>query len=134
MDENEQQATLVIDFGDGVVGTFKANRYANQFLLIRHADDLDGDSGYNRLKAATVLALDQVLEEEHERLERFLYENGRNENYVTALLDGLGACWSGETGLPLEPSSDSSGDTSTPETDSSSTDGSLSVGTPAPAA
>ena len=63
MPENtEVQAALVLDFGDGATETFKAHRYANQFLLVKHVDDLFGD-GYEALRAASILVMDQVEEE-----------------------------------------------------------------------
>lgn len=128
---DEATPLLVLDFGDGVKGEFKAHRYANQFLLVRHSDDLFR-GGYKAIEAATILTLDQVLPEEKERLEQFLFENGRSDNYVDAISDGLQACWSGETNLPLEPSSDSSETSSPTDGDPSSKDDSSSPDTPAP--
>ena len=121
MPENtEVQAALVLDFGDGATETFKAHRYANQFLLVKHVDDLFGD-GYEALKAASILVMDQVEEDEHARLERFLYEHGREDTYLQAIRDGLGKVWSGETSLPLDRPSDSSETTSAPDGEPSST-------------
>lgn len=124
MPENtEVQAALVLDFGDGATETFKAHRYANQFLLVKHVDDLFGD-GYEALRAASILVMDQVEEDEHARLERFLFEHGREDTYLNAIRDGLGKVWSGETSLPLEPSPDSSATTSPLGGEPSSTGGS----------
>lgn len=124
----ETQPTLVIDFGDGVSGEFRAHRYANQFLLVRHVDQIF-DSGYQAVQAVTVLVLDQVLPEERARLEDFLLENGRRDDYSQRLYDALDGCWKGETSLPLEPSSVSSGTSLSPETGQPSRDDSSSPAT-----
>ena len=134
MAENQEaQSALVLDFGDGVVETFKAKRYANSFLLARHAEDLGG-GGYQAIVAATTLALDQVEDDEHVRLERFLFENGRNENYLEAISEGLGNVWSGETKLPFDQPSTSSETISPQDGDTSSTEDSSSPATAGPAA
>lgn len=117
----ETQPTIVIDFGDGAVGEFRAHRYANQFLLVRHVDQIFG-SGYGAIQAVTVLILDQVLPEERARLEEFLLANGRRDDYSQRLYDALDSCWRGETHLPLGPSSDSSATSSSLETEQQSRD------------
>ena len=124
------QPTIVLDFGDGVSETFKAHRYANQFLLVRHLDQAFGSEGdYYAIVAVTNLVRDQVLEEERSRLDEFLFAQGRHEDYVTVIRDGLGNCWQGETNLPLERSQDSSGTTSPTGGDTSSTGDSSSPDT-----
>jgi hypothetical protein len=128
----EVQPTLVLDFGDGEAGTFKAHRQANNLTLIENADNVFSDSPYESIKAVTVLVQDQVLDEELPQLREYLHQHGRDENYATVLYEALEKCWSGETGLPLEPSSDSSDDTETPEPEPSSTEDSSSPATPAP--
>lgn len=124
-DTTEPTPLLVLDFGDGAREEFKAHRYANQFLLVRHIDQLFA-GGYEGLVAATNLALDQVLPEEKPRLEQFLFENGRSESYIEAIHDGLQGCWKGETNLPLGSSSDSSETSSLTDGDQPSKDDSSS--------
>lgn len=120
---------LVLDFGDGKRGEFKAHRYANQFLMVKHIDNMFA-GGYDGLVAATTLAMDQVLPEEKEKLEQFLFENGRSDQYIIAIQNGLNGVLSGETNLPLESSQDSSETTSPQDGDQSSTDDSSSPATP----
>lgn len=120
-DTNETQPALVLDFGDGAAESFKAHRYANQFLLVRHVEELFGD-GYDALKAASILVLDQVLDEDKARAERFLFEHGRSDTYLEAIREGLGKVWQGETTLPLDRPSDSSETTSPPGGGTSSMD------------
>ena len=127
-ENNAPTPLLVVDFGDGQRGEFKAHRYANQFLLVRHIDQLFA-GGYEGLVAATNLALDQVLPEEKGRLEQFLFEHGRSEDYITAIHDGLQGCWTGETNLPLGSSPDSSETSSPTDGDQSSRDDSSSPAT-----
>ena len=128
----EAQPTLVLDFGDGEAGTFKAHRQANNLTLIENIDNVFSDSPFESIKAVTVLIQDQVLDEDLDSLREFLHQHGRDENYATVLYEALSACWSGETNLPFEPSSDSSDAISTPETEPSSTEDSSSPATPAP--
>jgi hypothetical protein len=104
---------LQITFGDDTA-TFKAHPDANQFLIMRHIDDL-ALPGFASLKAVTVLVLDQVLDEERPALEEFLLKHGREDDYSQILYDSLQACWSGETVYPFGSSSDSAEATS--ETD-----------------
>lgn len=133
MSENEQTSLLVLDFGDGEREEFKAHRFANQFLLVRHIDKLF-EGGYEGLVAATSLAIDQVLPEEKERLEQFLFAHGRSDSYIKAIHDGLSACWSGETKLPLDQPSTSSETTSPSGGGTSSMGGSSSPVTLEPVA
>ena len=131
MADNSTEPTplLVLDFGDGKRGEFKAHRFANQFLMVKHIDNMFS-GGYDGLVAATTLAMDQVLPEEKEALEQFLYENGRSDQYIIAVQNGLNGVWSGETNLPLESSQDSSETTSPQDGDQSSTEDSSSPATP----
>ncbi len=129
-ESNDVQATVVLDFGDGQPATFKAERYANQFLLVRHLDQAYGSEGdYYAIVAVTNLVRDQVLDEERDRLDEFLLAHGRSEDYVPVIRDALGECWKGETNLPLESSQDSSATTSPTDGATSSTDASSSVDT-----
>ena len=129
-DTNDVQPTVVLDFGDDGSGTFKAHRYANQFLLVRHLDQAFGSEGdYAAIVAATNLVRDQVLDEERDRLDEILYRAGRSEDYVVVIRDALGECWKGETSLPLDRSDDSSATTSPTGGDTSSTDDSSSPDT-----
>lgn len=125
----ETQPTLVLNFGDGEAGVFKAHRQANNLTLIENIDNVFSDSAYESIKAVTVLIQDQVLDEDLPQLREFLHQHGRDENYARVLYDALDACWSGETQLPFEPSSDSSDAISTPATEPSSTDDSSSPAT-----
>lgn len=118
----EGQPTIVITFGDDV-GTFRAHRYANQFLLAKHLDNVLTTGGYHAIKGVTEIALDQCLPEDRAELEQFLLAHGYSDTYVASLYEALETCWRGETSLPFEPSSESSGTTSTPSGSSSSTDG-----------
>jgi len=121
-DSNDVQPTVVLDFGDGVSGTFKAERYANQFLLVRHLDQAYGSEGdYYAIVAVTNLVRDQVLDEERDRLDNLLLAAGRHEDYITVIRDALGECWKGETNLPLEQPQDSSATTSPTDGAESST-------------
>ena len=124
------QPTIVLDFGDDASGTFKAERYANQFLLVRHLDQAYGSEGdYWAIVAVTNLVRDQVLPEEVARLDEFLLAHGRRDDYVTVIRDALGECWKGETNLPLEQSQDSSATTSPTDGETSSTGDSSSPAT-----
>lgn len=123
------QPTLVLTFGDEV-GTFKAHRYGNQFLIAEHLDNVYGDSAYDAVKSVTVLVQDQVLDEELDDLRGFLAAHGRSEDYVIVLREALGDCWSGETSLPKPQLSDSSGTISSQDTEQPSTDDSPSQDTP----
>jgi hypothetical protein len=118
------QPTVVLDFGDGQPATFKAERYANQFLLVRHLDQAYGSDGdYYAIVAVTNLVRDQVLDEERDRLDEFLLAHGRSDDYVPVIRDALGECWKGETNLPLGSSQDSSETTSQTDGATSSTGG-----------
>lgn len=129
-DNNDVQPTVVLDFGDGQPAEFKAERYANQFLLVRHLDQAYGSEGdYYAIVAVTNLVRDQVLDEERDRLDEFLLAHGRSDDYVPVIRDALGDCWRGETNLPLEPSQDSSETTSPTDGDTSSTGDSSSEDT-----
>jgi hypothetical protein len=105
---------LVLEL-DGDRQEFRAHGQANQFLLVRHIDDI-GKGGYFYVRAVTILALGQVLTDERPRLEGYLAEHGTSADYTDGLFDALSACWSGETMLPLVPSSNSSEPTETEAT------------------
>ena len=47
----ETQPTLVLDFGDGEAGTFKAHRQANNLTLIENIDNVFSDSPFESIKA-----------------------------------------------------------------------------------
>ena len=128
---HEDQPALVIDFGDQGVGRFRAHRYANQFLMADQFELLFTGNSYQQAKAATLLAEDQVLPDEVPRLRAFLMEHGREVEYSQKVYDGLDACWQGETSFPSEPSPDSYTTTTPADGDTSSTDDSSSLDTPA---
>lgn len=117
----EGQPTIVITFGDDV-GTFRSHRYANQFLLAKHLDNVLLTGGYHAIKGVTDIVMDQTLPEDRPELERFLLTHGYADTYVATVYEALEKCWQGETSLPFGQSSESSDTISTPDGGSSSTD------------
>lgn len=91
---------------DGDEQAFPARRNANQYLLVKYADDLAA-GGFFTVRAVTALALAQVLPSERLRLEGYLFEHGSADDYCDSLYACLEKTWAGETMLPLAPSSDS---------------------------
>jgi hypothetical protein len=116
VENGEQPAVphLVLEL-EGDRQTFPAYAQANQFLLVKYADDL-ALGGLPTVRATTKLVVGQVLKEHRPRLEEYLEEHGADDTYGDHLFAALQSCWSGETMLPLAPSSPSSGRTATEPT------------------
>jgi hypothetical protein len=118
VDYNPLVPKLVIEL-DGERGEFLGFDSPNQWAMMQNAKA--GKEGPQAQMAAMYqLAVTSVKPEDRERFEEFMSEHGQDEDLLEVLGESLNKLWSGETRLPLVPtSSDSS--TSTSESEPTST-------------
>lgn len=118
---------LVIEL-EGERGEFLAFAQPNQWALMQNAEAARNRADNSAGMAAMYrLAVTSVKPGDRDRFEAFMGDHGQDQDLIEKIGDALNQLWSGETMLPLAPtssgSSDSAGESgSTSEGDSSSPD------------
>ena len=121
MSEQDQElAPFLVITINGVTGSFRAFKRANQWALMASAA-ADKSGKYADAMAANYnVAMTSVLPGDRAAFNQFMIENSADGDYTENLFEGLGRLWAGETMLPLERES-TDGSASTSETSSEST-------------
>jgi len=107
MSDRETYPALIVEL-DGERGEFAAFADPNQWALLQNAEAAKERSNTANMAAIYKLAITSVLHRERPRFEEFMMEHGHDPNLIDTLTTALNALWTGETRLPLEPSSSDS--------------------------